>query len=337
MMRRIILALLAVLILSGCGEKRVDGPTVPPENAESTTTATEMTTEATVMTEQIPDVTMPETPDFLRDDQILEVPQTHMVYPELPRLEKLFETMDSDFVLVSDYLPSVSVELQYATIENFTEQVIYDFEDAYLRYGTVKKLELVCQELEQQGLYLKIWDAFRPTQAQYSLWDICPDSKYVANPNTGFSAHSRGNTLDVTLVDADGNEVEMPTGFDDFSGAADRDYSDCTLEAADNAKLLENVMQKHGFIGYWGEWWHFTDCTQYEVETVFDPSDFSWWTPDCDEFITLRGKPDARSEPINRIALGEKFMVLGFAGRFAMADYMGQRGYVLYKYIQPVA
>ena len=128
------------------------------------------------------------------------------------------EPEDADFVRVRDYLPDVLQELPYAGTENFTGHRIYEFTEVFLRYGTVKKLQAVCAELAGQGLTLKIWDGFRPVSAQFRLWEVCPDDTYVANPNRGFSSHSRGNTVDVTLVDSLGNELEMPTGFDDFSG-----------------------------------------------------------------------------------------------------------------------
>lgn len=181
------------------------------------------------------------------------------------------EPLDTDFVPVKTYIPDIQVELRYATTRNFTGQKIYDFSDAYLRYGTVKKLMLVQDEMKQQGLCLKIWDAFRPTAAQFQLWEVYPDPVYVANPNYGYSSHSRGNTVDITLVTADGTELVMPTGFDDFSTLADRDYSDCTPEAAANARLLETCMEKHGFKPYSGEWWHFSDTQSYDVEKDFQP------------------------------------------------------------------
>lgn len=181
------------------------------------------------------------------------------------------ELEDDAFARVLDYIPTASQYLVYATEENFTGQRIYDFVEVYLRYGTVKKLMLVAQELEQQGLYLKIWDGFRPVSAQFKLWEIYPNSTYVANPNKGYSNHSRGNAVDLTLVDAEGNELEMPTEFDDFSGKADRNYTDATPEAAANAKLLEETMEKYGFKGYYGEWWHFNDTDTYPVEKEFEP------------------------------------------------------------------
>ncbi len=163
------------------------------------------------------------------------------------------------------------MELKYATADNFTGTVIYDFQDAYLRYGTVKKLMQVQSALKEQGLGLKIWDGFRPTWAQFRLWEICPDPDFVSDPNVGFSNHSRGNTVDVTLVDSQGREVTMPTGFDDFSDLADRDYSDCSEEARKNALVLEKLMLAFGLKGYQGEWWHFTDERSYKVETEFTP------------------------------------------------------------------
>ena len=63
----------------------------------------------------------------------------------------------------------------------------------------------------------------------------------------------------------------MPTGFDDFSAKADRNYADCTETAANNAQILELLMEKHGFTGYAGEWWHFSDTTSYPVEKDFEP------------------------------------------------------------------
>lgn len=182
------------------------------------------------------------------------------------------EPSDADFVRVADYIPTIYQELRYATEENFTGRVIYDFRDAYLRYGTVKKLMAVSADLEEMGIYLKIWDGFRPVSAQFRLWEAYPDPTYVADPTKGFSSHSRGNTVDLTIVDANGVEFPMPTDFDDFSQKADRDYADCSQEQKNNAMILELIMEKHGFTGYAGEWWHYSDTDSYPVEEVFQPA-----------------------------------------------------------------
>lgn len=177
----------------------------------------------------------------------------------------------AEFVRAADYIPDIAVDLRYASEDNFTGQVIYGFSDAWLRYGTVQKLAAVQAALGEEGLGLKIWDAFRPPAAQFKLWEACPDGRYVANPEKGFSAHSRGNTVDVTLVDGGGAELEMPSGFDDFSPKADRDYGDVSPRAAENARLLEDAMTAAGFTPYAGEWWHYSDTERYAVEEDFLP------------------------------------------------------------------
>ena len=310
---RIFLVLAVVFILSGCGRAAPE-ETIPPETIQIC--------QPQISVESIPTETTVE-----------EV--TEPVEPEriLPLLEN---PADTDFVPVRDYLPDVITELKYATADNFTGEVIYSFSDCYLRYGTVVKLSAVAEELKTHGLYLKIWDGFRPVSAQFALWEAYPDPVYVADPNKGFGAHTRGNTVDVTLTDETGREVEMPTGFDSFSALADRNYADCTPEARENALLLQNVMESNGFKGYFGEWWHFSDNNSYDVETVFDPTAISEWTPDCQEFISLRTFPDTAAEVISRIPVGETMTLLGYTEGFALVDYDGFRGYVLLDYIDPV-
>lgn len=246
------------------------------------------------------------------------------------------EPADSDFVRVLDYIPGILVELKYATSDNFLGRSIYDFQNVYLRYGTVKKLMSVQQELEEMGLRLKIWDGFRPISAQRMLWEACPDPRYVSNPDTGRCTHCRGNTIDLTLADAEGYSLEMPTGFDDFSSYADRDYSDCTEEAAKNAQLLQDLMEKYGFSGLDDEWWHYSDNTDYPVERTLDPALESRWYADCEEYISLRTEPDTAAEVITRIEKGEVVTLLGYDGSFALVTYGDRRGYVLSGYLSSV-
>ena len=165
-----------------------------------------------------------------------------------------------------DYIPDIVIDLKYATEDNFTGQVIYDFKEAYLHYGTVLKLMKVQEQLKQQGYGLKIWDAYRPFYAQERLWEVYPNATYVADPAKGRRGHNLGNTVDITLVYMDGTEVPMPTGFDDFSTRADRDYSEIEEDLAANAMLLQEAMYENGFTGYKGEWWDFTD-TEFYIDT----------------------------------------------------------------------
>lgn len=194
--------------------------------------------------------------------------------PEIePETEAFTEPSNTDFVNVFDYITNIRVNLAYGTENNFTGTKIYDFSDAYLRYGTVKKLSQACEKLEEYGYGILIWDAYRPVYAQERLWEICPDPRYVSRPGTGSQSHCRGIAVDVTLYDLEtGETLEMPTGFDSFTAMADRDYSDCGDEAAENAMLLEDVMESCGFKPYSAEWWHYSDTESYEVETEFDPA-----------------------------------------------------------------
>ena len=265
-----------------------------------------------------------------------EPQETTQEETEPPQVILQPEPGDGDFVKVAAYIPDIIVDLRYATEENFTNQQIYSFPDAWLRYGTVKKLMQVQEELRQQGYSLKIWDAFRPASAQFKLWAVCPDPTYVANPNKGFSSHSRGNTVDITLVNADGTELMMPTGFDDFSKLADRDYSDCSQTAAENALLLEQLMIHYGFKPYSGEWWHFSDTQAYPVEEAFEPMAPAAYYADCNESISLRTAPDVAAQTITQIPKDAQFAVAAKSGRFAWVEYQGVFGYVLLDYIRQI-
>lgn len=238
------------------------------------------------------------------------------------------EPKDTAFVKVVQYIPDIQVDLHYATAHNFTRRRIYDFSDAWLRYGTVKKLIPVQQALKEKGLYLKIWDAFRPVCAQFKLWEVYPDPVYVADPITGFSSHSRGNTLDITLVHADGSEVVMPTVFDDFSLLADRDYSDCSQEAAANALYLEQLMLQNGFQPYAGEWWHFSDRQEYDVEQCFTPVENVLNRATDGKALALLTEADDSSETAATIRAGECFCVCAKVGSFALTQYREHWGFV---------
>ena len=231
-MKRLLAALMAAVLalaLCACGAD-VPAETAPPVSAEPTASPTPVPTVA------------------------VETPTP--------------EPEDTALVRVRDYIPDIWVDLRYAGEDNFTGAAIYDFSDAYLRYGTVRKLAAVQETLRGEGLSLLIWDAYRPQYAQRLLWERCPDPNFVANPDIGGSKHSSGGTVDITLCTSDGASVEMPSGFDEFSALADRDYSDVSAGAAANAEKLERLMDAAGFDGYYAEWWHYTDRAGYEIEDM---------------------------------------------------------------------
>ncbi len=318
----LLLAMMLTVGLTGCGADFMDP--IPIQPGSMVIQKQEATAE--------PEVSATEEP-------VKEVKQPiPITYPNVEQLSDTQPTpADGDMVLAQDYLPDIWVELVYATNDNFTGKQIYEFKDLYLRYGTVKKLQSVCETLAKEGLGIKIWDGFRPVSAQQKLWEAKPDSTYVANPATGYSSHSRGNTVDLTLVDINGHELEMPTEFDVFSELADRDYSDCSEEAAANALKLESVMKSCGFEGIESEWWHFTDTNSYSVTETFEPLAITRYYANCNEYLNLRKLPTTAAEAIGKVIANDKFSVLAFDGDFAYVDYKGMRGYVHRNYIKPVS
>ena len=238
---------------------------------------------------------------------------------------------DDELLRVQAELPGIRVDLRYAGENNFTGRVIYDVSEAWLRYGTVQKLRAAEESLNAQGYELLIWDAFRPQSAQYVLWSVVPDPVYVANPYGGHSGHSNGGTVDITLVTLDGSPVEMPSGFDEFSPLADRDYSDVSPEAAEHARILERAMVVAGFVPYAGEWWHYADSDSYpyeDLEAIRLPEEGQLFCPAGERELTLRTAPDPHAAALARIPGGTSLAILGFAGDWVRVEYLGQQGYV---------
>jgi D-alanyl-D-alanine dipeptidase len=165
----------------------------------------------------------------------------------------------AELVPIESVAPRVQLDIRYATTNNFTHHQVYDRAACWLRPATAAKLAAAEREFERLGYRLKVYDCYRPLSVQKRFWALVPDERYVANPAKG-SRHNRGAAVDLTLVKADGREVEMPTGFDDFTERAHRNYQQLPEAARRNRALLERVMQKHGFVGMPTEWWHFDDA-----------------------------------------------------------------------------
>ncbi|WNZ43537.1 M15 family metallopeptidase [Leptolyngbya boryana CZ1] len=152
--------------------------------------------------------------------------------------------------------PRIALDIRYATTNNFVKQKLYPEARCILRAAAAQQLSQVQTALEAQGLGLKVYDCYRPLAIQRALWAIKPDDRFVANPAYG-SRHNRGMAVDLTLVDRAGNELAMPTGFDDFSDRASRSYKNLPANVLKNRQTLEDAMVKAGFIPLATEWWHF--------------------------------------------------------------------------------
>lgn len=165
--------------------------------------------------------------------------------------------------------PRIRVELRYATAANLTGRVIYGSGEAWLREETAGKLRRAQETLEARGLGLKVWDAYRPPEAQVALWSVFPDARYVAPPERG-SRHTRGAAVDVTLVDQVGGELEMPSDYDAMGESADRGWLGGTILARRHVEWLTSAMTGAGFRGIDSEWWHYddTDWERYPLLTM---------------------------------------------------------------------
>jgi beta-N-acetylhexosaminidase/D-alanyl-D-alanine dipeptidase len=162
-------------------------------------------------------------------------------------------------------VPGLVVDLRYSTSDNFVGEAVYpEGARCLLREPVAAALARVAARLAADELRLKAWDCYRPFAVQERFWASVADERYVARPARGEdgrpeegSRHNRGAAVDVTLADASGAELAMPTAYDDFSERAHRDLAEATPEAAANARRLDVAMAAEGFVGLPTEWWHY--------------------------------------------------------------------------------
>jgi len=152
---------------------------------------------------------------------------------------------------------TIRLDIRYATANNFTKAQIYDCARCFLRRETAEALVRVQKNLQRQGLGLKLFDCYRPSPYQQRLWDKVPDPDYVMPPKKG-SMHSRGAAVDLTLVDARGNELDMGTPYDFFGPEAHYDYTKLSDHVLTNRRRLRRVLEAEGLRGIRTEWWHFS-------------------------------------------------------------------------------
>lgn len=201
------------------------------------------------------------------------------------------EAMDSSgFVLLGNFVPHIVQEIRYYTTYNFIGDRIDGYEEpcALLTREAARALKAVASEMIVQGYRLKIFDAYRPACAvrHFVLWGIedqdirmkpyfYPDLQkhelfakgYVAKQ----SSHSRGSTVDLTLLDmSTGKELDMGSPFDLFSPISHPDCRDITEEQYENRMCLQRAMVRGGFIPMDCEWWHFTLKNEPYPDTYFE-------------------------------------------------------------------
>lgn len=196
----------------------------------------------------------------------------------------------SDFVLLSDYVPGIVQEIRYFSTYNFVGEQIDGYEEpiALLTKEAARALRSVSNQAIVAGYRLKIFDAYRPSRAvkHFMLWGIedldlrmkpffYPDLEKHEVFEQGYiaaqSSHSRGSTVDLTLLDMKtGKEVDMGSPFDLFSPVSHPDYRGITEEQYENRMLLQKAMMRGGFLPIDCEWWHFTLDNEPFPDTYFE-------------------------------------------------------------------
>ena len=186
-------------------------------------------------------------------DQIVKQP------PHSPKSE-IVPTLSGGLVELNRLEPSIRLDIRYATANNFTGRQLYRQARAFLVRPAADALLRANRAARAEGFGLTIYDAYRPWRITKALWDATPPGPkrhYVANPKRG-SKHNRGCAVDLTLHHlADETEVNMPSGYDEFTPRAHRNFAEAPKAALQHRDVLDHVMAAAGFRGASNEWWHF--------------------------------------------------------------------------------
>lgn len=194
-----------------------------------------------------------------------------------------------EFVDITTVIPNAVLDIRYFGDHNFVGKPVdgYTAPKCLLHESAAKGLVKVQQQAQQQGLGIKVFDCYRPQRAvdHFVRWvNDKSDTKTKAEfyPNLGKdkllggyiaakSGHSRGSTIDLTLVDAKtGQELDMGSPFDMFDTLSNTDDPRITPAQKANRYKLKNLMVEAGFSPYSMEWWHFTYKPQAYPNTYFD-------------------------------------------------------------------
>lgn len=183
------------------------------------------------------------------DFQSAELLKKEKAFLEKHNLVKII----GDEKILVDYVP-------YATNDNFCHQQLYSHPFIYTHRDAFENLKKVANLAEENGFKIRIWDAYRPFEAQAFMADKFPEhveKGYVSHPSAGIATHVRGIAIDLTLVEKNQKELDMGTGFDDMSEKSHHGSKEISEEAKKNRQILAEIMQKSGFEIYENEWWHY--------------------------------------------------------------------------------
>lgn len=179
---------------------------------------------------------------------------------------------DTVMVEIIKWDKSFILDIRYATPDNFMKEAVYPCAKCLLRKRVAQALIAANNEFKEKGYRIKIFDGYRPLSVQWILWNKTTNKNYVANPRTG-SNHNRGRAVDLTLVDQNGEQIDMGTAYDFFGKRANHTYTNLPKNVVENRLLLKNIMLKHGFTSIRSEWWHYNFKTRYPLSDEPLPCD----------------------------------------------------------------
>ncbi|CDT09788.1 M15 family metallopeptidase [Sphingobacterium faecium] len=200
------------------------------------------------------------------------------------------QKLPKGFSYVQDIIPDINFDLRYYGSHNFVGKKIDGYKSPVLILTTAaaQALEKVEKELNKKGMALKIFDAYRPQKAvdHFKKWatnvnDTLGKKEFYPQLDkrnlfklgfiAGKSGHSRGSTVDLTIITIhDRQEIDMGSPFDFFGSISHFDSQEINGVQKQNRTLLKNIMSKYGFKGYAKEWWHFTLINEPYQKTYFD-------------------------------------------------------------------
>ena len=200
---------------------------------------------------------------YVRSDLLIDYDPDRLFYARIPQEEEIIEEEDgSQTILVNQlvdlrlFAPDIDYFLVFATPDNYIGRPLYSRDTCLIQEGTAKKLAKAQEMVKEDGYRIRVYDAYRPSSVSGILFKQVPDPSFVSP--AGKSYHNRGVSVDITLVDEEGNELEMPSGVMELNEKARRNQP-MTDEAKANLAYLTAVMKKCGFQSVSNEWWHYTD------------------------------------------------------------------------------
>jgi len=181
------------------------------------------------------------------------------------------ESFQNSLIDITTISSEFSLEIRYATPNNFMDEILYECEVCLLQIEVAKQIVKANQYFCEKGYRIKLYDCYRPLDIQKKMWAKMPRPTYIANPYEGGSIHNRGAAIDLTLESLDGCFVDMGSDYDFFGNTSHINNFNFSAEILANRKLLLDGMRQFGFQSVRTEWWHFNFSKNWKYPVLNVP------------------------------------------------------------------